>query len=159
MKDRRFWACWIFLGLLLPVLLAAQGQRPAPPPSAPPPPPAQGAGGRSGVTLEGKDVAVPVTISPSGPMFGLTPLVDLLGGQVTSDESGESITLRLADKDVVIGPGNAIVTVGDNIVSLSQPPSRGDWLAMALLAVPAVAAAFAGSRLAASFRSLADTPR
>ncbi|HEY0557227.1 MAG TPA: N-acetylmuramoyl-L-alanine amidase [Thermoanaerobaculia bacterium] len=126
MKDRRFWACWIFLGLLLPVLLAAQGQRPAPPPSAPPPPPAQGAGGRSGVTLEGKDVAVPVTISPSGPMFGLTPLVDLLGGQVTSDESGESITLRIADKDVVIGPGNAIVTVGDNIVSLSQPPSRGE---------------------------------
>jgi len=69
---------------------------------------------------------VPVTISPSGPMFGLTPLVDLLGGQVTSDESGESITLRIADKDVVIGPGNAIVTVGDNIVSLSQPPSRGE---------------------------------
>lgn len=69
---------------------------------------------------------MPVTISPSGPMFGLTPLVEALGGQMTSDESGESITLRLADKDVVIGPGNAIITVGDNIVSLSQPPSRGE---------------------------------
>ena len=45
---------------------------------------------------------------------------------MTSDESGESITLRIADKDVVIGPGNAIITVGDNIVSLSQPPSRGE---------------------------------
>jgi N-acetylmuramoyl-L-alanine amidase len=126
-KDRRFRALVIVLGLLLPVLVGAQGQRPAPPPSAPPatsPPPA--AGGRSGVTLEGKDVAVPVTISPSGPMFGLTPLVDLLGGQMASDESGESITLRIADKDVVIGPGNAIITVGDNIVSLSQPPSRGE---------------------------------
>jgi N-acetylmuramoyl-L-alanine amidase len=122
-KDRRFWACWIFFGLLLPVLVGAQGQRPAPPPNAPPPP-AQG--GRSGVTFEGKEIVVPVTISPSGPMFGLTPLVEALGGQMTSDDSGESITLRLADKDVVIGPGNAIITVGDNIVSLSQPPARGE---------------------------------
>ena len=69
---------------------------------------------------------MPVTISPSGPMFGLTPLVDALGGKLASDESGESITLRLADKDVVIGPGNAIITVGDTIVSLSQPPARGE---------------------------------
>jgi N-acetylmuramoyl-L-alanine amidase len=125
-KDRRFWACLLFFGLLLPVLSGAQGQRPGPPPNAPPPPSPQGGGGRSGVTLEGKEIAVPVTISPSGPMFGLTPLVEALGGQMTSDESGESITLRLADKDVVIGPGNAIITVGDNIVSLSQPPSRGE---------------------------------
>ncbi len=123
MKDRRFWACLLFFGLLLPVLVGAQGQRPAPPSSSPPPSPQ---GGRSGVTLEGKEIAVPVTISPSGPMFGLTPLVEALGGQMTSDDSGESITLRLADKDVVIGPGNAIITVGDNIVSLSQPPSRGE---------------------------------
>lgn len=69
---------------------------------------------------------MPVTINPSGPMFGLTPVVEALGGKVTSDESGESITLRIGDKDVVIGPGNAIVTVGDSIVSLSQPPSRGE---------------------------------
>ena len=27
---------------------------------------------------------------------------------------------------MVIGPGNAIITVGDNIVSLSQPPARGE---------------------------------
>jgi len=76
--------------------------------------------------LEGREIPVPVTINPNGPMFGLTPLVDTLGGKVTSDESGESITLRLGDKDVVLGPGNAIVTVGDNIVSLSQPPARGE---------------------------------
>ena len=69
---------------------------------------------------------MPVAINPNGPVFGLTPLVEALGGKVTSDESGESITLRLGDKDVVIGPGNAIITVGDNIVSLSQPPTRGE---------------------------------
>jgi N-acetylmuramoyl-L-alanine amidase len=128
-KDRRFRACFLFLALLLPVLVAAQGQRPAPtPPGASPtgaaPPAAPPA--RSSVTLEGREIPVPVTISPSGPVFGLSPIVEALGGKMTSDESGESITLRIADKDVVIGPGNAIVTVGDNIVSLSQPPSRGE---------------------------------
>jgi N-acetylmuramoyl-L-alanine amidase len=124
-KDRRFRAPLIVLGLLLPVLVGAQAPRLAPVPPSTPPAAAPGSG-RSSVTLEGKEIAVPVTIGPSGPMFGLTPLVDALGGKVTSDESGESITLRLTDKDVVIGPGNAIVTVGDTIVSLSQPPARGE---------------------------------
>jgi N-acetylmuramoyl-L-alanine amidase len=78
------------------------------------------------VLLEGREIPVPVTINPNGPLFGLTPLVDALGGKVTSDESGESVTLRLGEKDIVLGPGNAIVTVGDNIISLSQPPTRGE---------------------------------
>ncbi len=132
MKDRRFRACFLFLALLLPVLVAAQGQRPpapAPPGASTPnaaPPAAVAPPARSSVTLEGREIAVPVTINQSGPMFGLSPIVEALGGKMTSDESGESITLRIADKDVVIGPGNAIITVGDNIVSLSQPPSRGE---------------------------------
>lgn len=118
-KDRRTWACLIPLCLLLPVFVAAQGERPQAPPA--PPPTARGT-----VLLEGREIAVPVTVGPSGPMFGLTPLVDAIGGELTSDESGESITLRIVDRDVVIGPGNAIITVGDNIVSLSQPPVRGE---------------------------------
>ena len=122
MKDRRFWA-FLLLAALVPLFVAAQGERPQPaPPGAPP------AGGtlRPSVTLEGREVPVPVGIGPNGPMFGLSPLVDLLGGKLASDESGESITLHLTDKDVVVGPGNAIATVGDNIVSLSQPPTRGE---------------------------------
>ena len=57
-------------------------------------------------------------------MFGLSPLVEILGGKLTSDSSGESVTLRIAETDVVLGPGNAIVTVGDSITSLSQPPAH-----------------------------------
>jgi N-acetylmuramoyl-L-alanine amidase len=128
-KDRHLWACLLFLVLLLPVLVAAQGERPQPPPAPGAPPPSSGgagAGSRSSVTLEGREIPVPVTISPSGPMFGLNPLVETLGGKLASDEAGESITLHLADKDVVIGPGNSIITVGDSIVSLSQPPTRGE---------------------------------
>ena len=121
MKDRRFWAFAILAGLL-PLLVAAQGERPQPPGA-----PAPAAGPlRSTVTLEGREIAVPVNIGPNGPLFGLSPIVDALGGRLASDESGESITLHIADKDVVVGPGNAIATVGDNIVSLSQPPTRGE---------------------------------
>lgn len=117
MKDRRIWASLIVLCLLLPVFVAAQGERLQTPPAPTT---------RGSVILEGREIAVPVTVSPSGPMFGLTPLVDAIGGELTSDESGESVTLRIVDLDVVIGPGNAIITVGDSIVSLSQPPVRGE---------------------------------
>jgi N-acetylmuramoyl-L-alanine amidase len=107
------------IALLLPVLLGAQGERPQTPPAA-------GSGSRASVTLDGRELPVPVTISPSGPMFGLSPLVDTLGGTLTGDDTGESVTLRLAEKDVVLGAGNAIITVGDAIISLSQPPSLGE---------------------------------
>jgi len=78
------------------------------------------------VTLEGREIPVPVFINPSGPTFGLSPLVEILGGKLTSDSSGESVTLRIGETDVVLGPGNAIVTVGDSIASLSQPPAPGE---------------------------------
>lgn len=123
MKDRRLWAFVLFAALLPPVLVLAQAERPQPaaPPAAPAPGPV-----RAAVVLDGREIPVPVTITASGPVFGLAPMAEALGGKLTSDEAGESITLRLADKDVVIGPGNSIITVGDNIVSLSQPPSRGE---------------------------------
>ncbi len=117
-KERRFWASLACLGLILPVLVSAQGERAQPPPAA--------AGARASVALEGREIPVPVTIGPSGPMFGLGPLVDALGGKLTAGETGESVTLRLAEKDVVLGAGNAIITVGDAIFSLSQPPSLGE---------------------------------
>lgn len=104
------------------MLLAAQGERTPPP--APPGAPAPAA--RPSVVLEGREIAVPVSLGPSGPMFGLTPLAEAMGGELTSDASGESVTLKIADKEVVIGPGNAIITVGDAIASLSQPPVQGE---------------------------------
>jgi N-acetylmuramoyl-L-alanine amidase len=98
------------------VLVAAQGGQP-PAPAAP---------GRPTVVLEGREIAVPVTLAGNGPMFGLTPLAEALGGTLATDASGESVSLKIADKEVVIGQGNAIITVGDAIVSLSQPPVQGD---------------------------------
>jgi N-acetylmuramoyl-L-alanine amidase len=99
--------------LALPLLLAAQIGRPEP---------ARG----PAVMLDGRELAVPVTITPGGPLFALRPLAASLGGQLTGDDSGESFTLRIDGTEVVTGIGNAIITVGENIVSLSQPPVRGD---------------------------------
>lgn len=118
MKDRHFLGLLALVSLLLPVLVTAQAQREQPAaPSAPRQPT---------VLLDGGVVPAPVTISPSGPLFGLAALVNNLGGTLEADESGESHTLTVEGKEVVIGVGSAIVTVGDNIVSLSQPPTRGE---------------------------------
>jgi N-acetylmuramoyl-L-alanine amidase len=78
------------------------------------------------VVLDGRELAVPVTITPGGPLFALKPLVESLGGQLTADDSGESYNLKIEATEVVTGIGNAIITVGEEIVSLSQPPVRGE---------------------------------
>lgn len=95
------------------MLVAAQGGQPQAP-------------ARPTVVLEGREIAVPVVLAGNGPTFGLTPLAEALGGTLSTDASGESVSLKIADKEVVIGQGNAIITVGDAIVSLSQPPAQGE---------------------------------
>jgi N-acetylmuramoyl-L-alanine amidase len=99
--------------LALPFLLAAQIGRPEAPPRGP------------AVMLDGRELAVPVTITPGGPLFALRPLVDSLGGQLSGEDTGESFNLKIEATEVVTGIGNAIITVGEEIVSLSQPPVRG----------------------------------
>jgi N-acetylmuramoyl-L-alanine amidase len=94
--------------------MAAQIGRPEAPPRGPV------------VVLDGRELAVPVTVAPGGPLFALRPLVDSLGGQLAADDTGESYNLKIEATEVVTGIGNAIITVGENIVSLSQPPVRGE---------------------------------
>jgi N-acetylmuramoyl-L-alanine amidase len=111
-------------GLLLVALLVTAFQ--TPPPPAPPSPAPPGATRTPTVTLDGQEIAVPVTITPSGPLFGLETLARNLGGEITQDGSGEGLTLTVEQTDVVLGVGSAIITVGESIVSLSQPPVRGE---------------------------------
>src|SRR5262245_39715472 len=63
--------------LLLPVLGVAQSQR-APAPAAPPVAPRVG----PGVAFEGREIAVPVVITPAGPLVALQPLAQALGGRL-----------------------------------------------------------------------------
>ncbi|HEX5759548.1 MAG TPA: N-acetylmuramoyl-L-alanine amidase [Thermoanaerobaculia bacterium] len=107
------------LACLLPLALAAaQGARSA----------AQGeAGGRAPVvTLEERPLSVPVTLAPAGPLVALAPLAGALEGALARDPESGAWTLTLADKAIVLAPGNAVVTVGDEIVSLSQPVALGE---------------------------------
>lgn len=121
MKQSRLRGAPALAGLLLVFVLVAAFQLPAPP--APP----GGDPTRSPtVTLDGQVIPVPVTINPSGPLVALEPLAQRLGGEVIADESGESTTLRIEQTDVVLGLGSAIITVGETLVSLSQPPVRGE---------------------------------
>ena len=117
-KDRRSLGLLALICLLLPVLVTAQGQRAQPPASPAPRQPT--------VLLDGNVLPAPVTIGPAGPLFGLAALVNNLGGTLQANEDAESFTLTIEGKEVVIGVGSAIVTVADNIVSLSQPPTRGE---------------------------------
>ncbi|HVR97121.1 MAG TPA: N-acetylmuramoyl-L-alanine amidase [Thermoanaerobaculia bacterium] len=120
MKNRRLWIS--LLVCLLPVLVRAQmGQMQRAEPPATPPPPVTTPGRVPTVTLDGRDLPVPVAINPAGPMFGLGPMIQALGGDLVEDPAGESATLRVGETDVVMGVGSSVITVGDNIVSLSQP--------------------------------------
>lgn len=103
-------------------MLVAAFQLPAPQPTAPGGPTTR----TPTVALDGQDLPVPVTINPAGPLVALEPLAQRLGGEVIPDESGESTTLRIEKTDVVLGLGSAIITVGEKLVSLSQPPVRGE---------------------------------
>ena len=123
MKQRRLRGAPALAGLLLIFVLVAAFQLPAPP--GPPAAPGAEPNRSPTVVLDGQDVPVPVTINPSGPLVALEPLAQRLGGEVIADESGESTTLRIEQTDVVLGLGSAIITVGETLVSLSQPPVRG----------------------------------
>ncbi|HWM89537.1 MAG TPA: N-acetylmuramoyl-L-alanine amidase [Thermoanaerobaculia bacterium] len=105
-------------GLLLVFIVATAFQAPAPTPAAPTRTPT--------VALDGQEIPVPVSMNPSGPLVALEPLARSLGGEITPDELGESTTLRIDQTDVVLGIGSAIITVGEKLVSLSQPPVRGE---------------------------------
>src|SRR5947209_16158732 len=83
-------------------------------------------GGSPTVTLDGREVRVPVSLAAGGPLFGLKALTEILGGELVPGETGESFTLKLGGREIVVGLGSAVVTVGDTIVSLSQPPTRGE---------------------------------
>jgi len=120
-KQSRLRGALALAGLLLVSVLVAAFQLPTPPG-----PPAGETTRTPTVALDGQDIPVAVVLNPSGPLVPLEPLAQRLGGEVIPDESGESTTLRIEQTDVVLGIGSAIITVGEKLVSLTQPPVRGE---------------------------------
>ena len=130
MKESRLRGALALSGLLLVSVAVTAFQSPTPAPTGPATAPGTATPGQRtpSVTLDGQEISIPVNVTPAGPLFGLEPLVRSLGGQLTPDETGESLTLTLDQTTVVIGVGSAVITVGENIEALTQPTVLGDGL-------------------------------
>ena len=78
----------------------------------------------STATLAVEDARSPLPISPgfAGPLFLLHPIVERLGGELTVGPMEESHRLKIAETDVFFGPGSGSMTVGTDIVPLTQAP-------------------------------------
>ncbi len=98
-----------WLALLLPALLGAQAEAP---PRA------------FSVTVEGREIPAQVVVGPAGPLVALAPVAEALGGKLGPGEGG-SYLLTIGDTQVVLAAGSPVVTVGSDIVSLSQPVTPG----------------------------------
>ena len=68
--------------------------------------------------------ALPWARSSSGPLVALAPVVDVLGGDLEIGPLGEAHTLRVAGREVVLGPLGRTVLVDGEIHTLSIRP----WL-------------------------------
>ena len=60
--------------------------------------------------------------SSSGPLVALAPVVEVLGGDLEIGPLGEAHTLRLAGREVVLGPLSRTVTVDGEVHNLSIRP-------------------------------------
>jgi N-acetylmuramoyl-L-alanine amidase len=80
---------------------------------------------RSTATVEMGDRrwAVPYSVTSLGPLFSLRPMVERLGGTLEVGPLGDSHSLDLGGTTFLFGPGSAVVTIDEEIVSLSQPPA------------------------------------
>ena len=65
------------------------------------------------LTLDGNPVsAVPFSLTPQGPLVALSPIAALLGTELRIGPLGDSHRLIFADKEVLVGPGQAtMITV------------------------------------------------
>lgn len=76
-----------------------------------------------GTIIVGRDAAaLPWARSSSGPLVALGPVVDALGGDLERGPLGEAHTLRVAGREVVLGPLSRTVTVDGEVHQVSIRP-------------------------------------
>lgn len=72
--------------------------------------------------INGQATPIEVVLMPRGPLFALRPIVARLGGSLEIGPLGQSHALELGGTGFLFGPGSAALTVGHEIIDLSQPP-------------------------------------
>jgi N-acetylmuramoyl-L-alanine amidase len=73
--------------------------------------------------FEGRQIQIPMSQTFEGPLFALDPLVRLLGGRLSPGPGGAGFVLQAGEVEAVIGPASRVMTVGREIVQLSQAPA------------------------------------
>jgi N-acetylmuramoyl-L-alanine amidase len=103
----------------------------------------------AGLDADGRVTPLGVTIGPRGPLFSVRAVVSRLGGTLTVGPLGQSHSLELGGTEFLFGPGSAALTVGQEIIDLSQPPIMADdGLRVPLDLLEAIYTELAGKRLA-----------
>jgi N-acetylmuramoyl-L-alanine amidase len=98
--------------------------------------------------VDGRATPLGVTLTPRGPLFSIAAVVSRLGGSLEIGPLGQSHSLALGGTDFLFGPGSAALTVGQEIIDLSQPPVvAGDGLHVPLDLLEAIYTELAGQRL------------
>lgn len=83
------------------------------------------ASGAATFSVEGERAPIAFSHTPIGPLVSLPAIVSRLGGTLEEGPLGHGHTLILDSARLVFGPGSAAMTVGREIVYLSQPPRLG----------------------------------
>lgn len=98
--------------------------------------------------VDGRAAVIGVTLMPRGPLFTLQPVVDRLGGTLEVGPLAQSHELELGGTTFLFGPGSAALTMGQEIIDLSQPPAADeDGLRVPLDLLEAIYSDIAGKRL------------
>lgn len=105
----------LLVGLFLSSPLAAQhrGEDEEPPPMTEP----------AEVAVDERSLGISSAWTPGGTLFEVEPLVELLGGELRMDPSGEGWFLELEGTEIAFGPGSDDITRDKEIVGLSRAPA------------------------------------
>lgn len=121
LRDRRDVAVALVAALVLlaPHLLAPPvlAQRPEEPEQ-----PQIAESGTGNLLYEGRQVPLAYALSFGGDFLGLAQIVALLGGDLEVGPLGEGHTLDLFGEEVIFGAASSVVTIEDELISLSRPP-------------------------------------
>lgn len=70
-------------------------------------------------------LSAPYDVTAVGPLFPLQPIVARLGGELEIGPLEQMHSLTLAGTTALFGPGVSTLTIGEEILTLSQPPRVG----------------------------------
>ena len=81
--------------------------------------------GMAEIVMGRQRVTAPYDVTAFGPLFPLQPIVARLGGQLLVGPLEQMHSLEIDGTEALFGPGVATLTMGEEIVTLSQPPRAG----------------------------------